>query len=48
MVEVSLLALLLLEQIRLFGNVVAINSSRIISNEADIGGGISKSGVQCS
>ena len=26
---------------RLFGNVVAINSSRIISNEADIGGGIS-------
>ena len=25
----------------LFGNVVAINSSRIISNEADIGGGIS-------
>ena len=28
---------------RLFGNVVAINSSRIISNEADIGGGISVS-----
>ena len=26
---------------RLFGNAVAINSSRIISNEADIGGGIS-------
>ena len=26
---------------RIFGNVVAINSSRIISNEADIGGGIS-------
>ena len=26
---------------RLFGNEVAINSSRIISNEADIGGGIS-------
>ena len=26
---------------RLFGNVVAISSSRIISNEADIGGGIS-------